>query len=86
MPCGSKPGSMRLQVIEAAHQESGAGEQDQGERDFAHHQHRAQAIAAEADGVAAAAVAQGRHQVCARHVERRREAEEQAGENRDGAR
>ena len=73
-----------LQVVEAAHQESGAAEEDEGERDLADHQHAAHRIAPEADRVAAAAFAECRREIGLRHVDRRRESEENPGEHGDG--
>ena len=72
-----------LQMIEAAHQQSRAAEQHQSERDFADHEHAAQRVAPEADGVAAAAFAKRRDQIGLRHVDRRRETEQDAGQSGD---
>ncbi len=73
-----------LQAVKAAHQQPRAREQHQRQSDFAGYQNAAQAVALEADRVAASAFAQRGVQIGARHLQRGRQAEENAGQYADG--
>ena len=84
--CGIETGARALQVEEAAHEQRRADEQHQRERDFEHDQAVAQPRAAAALAGSASAVAQRFLKIQAAGLQRRREAEDEAGQRGDAER
>ena len=77
-------GTHLVEGDEGANEKRRADEQDQGQRDFADDQQRAGLPLAESSARAVAALFQRRVQIGVRRGERREQAEENAGEQRDG--
>ena len=85
---GIEAGGDLLQADEASHQQAGADQQHQRDRDFRDHEEAAQPAPAAAEAAFALRVPAARLErgveIDARRAQRRREAEEDAGANRDG--
>ena len=76
-------GIYRLQVAEAFHQQAGADQQHHGKRHLPRHQQAAGAMAAASASVSPTAVAQNAVEVGPRDLQRWRQPETHAGEQRN---